>query len=128
MGFHMIWLLVVSSIFAICVLAGRAHSRYLDRVEAKSSLKIRLLNVASGSVEQIESANHLAAEPDRQTAVAISVGNQMWICPGAYEARLISTEGELLETYDLRNVAAGDVADPTRSGRAAPPRKKSKAA
>ena len=125
----MILLLVVGSIFAICVLAGRAHSRYLDRVEAKSSLKIQLLNVASGSVEQIESTNHLTAELDWQTAVAVSVGNQMWICPqGAYEAGLISTEGELLETYDLRNVAVGDVAYPTRSGRTAPPRKKSEAA
>jgi len=82
MGFHMIWLLVVGSIFGICVLAGRAHSRYLDRVEGKSSLKIQPLNVAPGSVERIESANG----PDRQTAVAISVGNQMWICPqGAYK-------------------------------------------
>jgi hypothetical protein len=125
----MIWLLVVSALFAICILAGRAHSRYLDRLEAKSSLKIQLLKVASGSVEQIESANHLTAETDRHTAVAISVGNQMWICPqGAYEARLISTEGELIETYDLRNVAAGGVAYPTRSGRGAPPRKKSEAA
>jgi hypothetical protein len=121
----MIWLLVISSTFAICVLAGRAHSRYLDRVEAKSSLKIQLLNVASGSVEQTECANHLTAKTDRQTAVAISVGNQMWIYPqGAYEARLISTEGELIETYDLRNFAVGDVAYPTRSGRTTPPRKK----
>lgn len=34
----MLWLLVVLSIYAVVLVAGRAHSRYLDRQEARSKL------------------------------------------------------------------------------------------
>lgn len=125
----MTWLLVVIASVAVCVLAGRAHSRYLDRVEAKSSLKIQLLNVSNGDTEAIASAKHQAGGLDRQTALAISVGNQLWICPqGADEARVISGEGELVGIYDLRSVAPGNVTRPTRSGGVTSPRRKPEAA
>jgi hypothetical protein len=100
----MIWLLVVIVILAICVLVGRAHSRYLDRIEAKSRLRIQLLNVTRGGIERIESPNLWATEPDRQIATAICVGNQIWIYPhGIYEARLISAESGACRSSQVRS-------------------------
>jgi hypothetical protein len=34
-GILMVWLLIAASIYAIIFVAGRAHSRYLDRLEAR---------------------------------------------------------------------------------------------
>jgi len=75
----MVWLFVVVLIGTAFVLAGRAHSRHLDRLEEKSSLKIRLL--ASPARIRSESAKQMAAETDYQPSIAISVGDQMWIFP-----------------------------------------------
>jgi hypothetical protein len=57
----MVWLLVFVSICAINVVAGRAYSRYLDRLEARSSPLI--LIGSPDRVDQIVAA-HLAAEKD----------------------------------------------------------------
>jgi hypothetical protein len=77
-GFRMVWLSVVVLIGTAFVLAGRAHSRHLDRLEEKLSLKILL---ASPARIRSESAKPMAAETDYQPSIAISVGDQMWIFP-----------------------------------------------
>ena len=71
---------------------------------------MQLLEVSSVGTELAEPASVCATEPDPHPETAIFVGNQMWICRrGTYEARLISTEGEVLGIFDLRDVAAGEV-------------------
>jgi predicted signal transduction protein with EAL and GGDEF domain len=57
----MIWLLVFLLIFAINVVAGRAHSRYLDRLEARSDLIQLFLNGSPDCVDQIMPAGRIAA-------------------------------------------------------------------
>jgi hypothetical protein len=111
----MIWLLLAISICAVVILAGRAHSRYLDRLEAKSGVvvQIQLLGVSPDVVKQIESGTGLAPETSHQIPIdsfsGILVVNQACVGPPEaenrsldYEIRLISDEGEILETYDLR--------------------------
>jgi hypothetical protein len=51
----MIWLLIGISACAVNVIAGRSHSRYLDRLEARSNPMQQFLNVSPVFVEQIES-------------------------------------------------------------------------
>ena len=63
-GVHMIWLLVFLLICAINVVAGRAHSRYLDRLEARSDSIQLFLGGSPDCVDQIKSVDHLAAEKD----------------------------------------------------------------
>jgi hypothetical protein len=54
----MVWLLVALSIYAIIFVAGRAHSRYLDRLEARLNMvveiNIQLLIVSPEMIKQIE--------------------------------------------------------------------------
>jgi hypothetical protein len=110
----MVWLLIAISICAIVILAGRAHSRYLDRLEAKfgAVVQIQLLSLSP----EVESAPALAPEAGSEIPFdsfgGILVVNQTCILPKEaedrsldYEIRLISDEGELLEAYDLRQVA-----------------------
>jgi hypothetical protein len=66
-GVHMIWLLVFLLICAINVVAGRAHSRYLDRLEARSDSIQLFLGGSPDCVDQIKSVDHLAAEKDRNS-------------------------------------------------------------
>jgi hypothetical protein len=63
----MAWLLVFVLICAINVVAGRAHSRYLDRLEARSDSIQLFLGGSSHCVDQIKSVDHLAAEKDRSS-------------------------------------------------------------
>ena len=69
-GVHMIWLLVFLLICAINVVAGRAHSRYLDRLEASDSIQL-FLGGSPDCVDQIKpvdqdrSSTCLAAGEDR---------------------------------------------------------------
>ncbi|MEH2561768.1 CBASS cGAMP-activated phospholipase [Bradyrhizobium sp. AZCC 2289] len=58
----MIWLLVLVLICAINVVAGRAHSRYLDRLEARSDSIQLFLGGSPDCVDQIKPVDHLAAE------------------------------------------------------------------
>jgi hypothetical protein len=62
----MIWLLVFVLICAINVVAGRAHSRYLDRLEARSDSIQLFLGGSPDCVDQIKSVDHLAAEKGSQ--------------------------------------------------------------
>jgi hypothetical protein len=114
----MVWLLIGISICAIVIIAGRAHSRYLDRLEARlgAVVQIQLLSMPPDVVKQIESATIFAIETSEQLPVAvlsrIVVANEACVRSQEannrgieYEVRLISNEGELLETYDLREVA-----------------------
>jgi hypothetical protein len=45
----MVWLLVAISICAVNVVAGRAHSRYLDRLEARPDPMLHFLDVSPSS-------------------------------------------------------------------------------
>jgi hypothetical protein len=109
MGSPMIWP-VVFAILSACVLAGRAHSRHLDRVEARAKQMMQVLDLSYAGEQQTEIASFLASEQSSQAAVTVFVDGQMWICPrGTFEAYLISTEGKVLAVRDLRDVAADQV-------------------
>jgi hypothetical protein len=109
----MIWLAVLIAAGVICVLAGRAHSRYLDRLEARSNLQIQILTISPGPVTGVA--------VDHQGPNAVSVGNQMWICPQRVdEACLLTDEGQIIRTYDLRMPARSDAASSDGSGQDAP--------
>lgn len=106
----MVWLLIGISICAIVILAGRAHSRYLDRLEAKfgAVVQIQLLSLSP----EVESAAETGSEVPFDSFSGILVVNQPCILPKEAEdrsldceIRLISDERELLETHDLRQVA-----------------------
>lgn len=58
----MIWLLAVLLICAINVVAGRAHSRYLDRLEARSDPVQLFLSGSPDSVDQTKPAGRIAAD------------------------------------------------------------------
>jgi hypothetical protein len=110
----MVWLLIGISTCAIVILAGRAHSRYLDRLEAKfgAVVQIQLLSLSP----EVEPAPALVPETGSEVPFdsfsGILVMNQPCILPRDAEdrsldceIRLISDEGELLEAYDMRQVA-----------------------
>jgi hypothetical protein len=110
----MVWLFIGISICAIVILAGRAHSRYLDRLEAKfgAVVQIQLLSL-SPEVELAPAlAPELGSEIPFDSFSGILVVNQSCILPKEAEdrsldcgIRLISDGRELLETQDLRQVA-----------------------
>jgi len=60
-----IWLLIFVLICAINVVAGRAHSRYLDRLEARSDSIQLFLGGSPDCEDRIKPVDHLAAEKDR---------------------------------------------------------------
>ena len=79
-GVHMIWLLVFVLICAINVVAGRADSRYLDRLEARSDSIQLFLVFLGGSpdcVDQIKPVDHLAAEKDRNSTSLAPGGDRL---------------------------------------------------
>ena len=109
----MVWLLVALSIYAIIFVAGRAHSRYLDRLEARLNVvvKIQLLSVSSDITKKSEPATDSALEECRESAIdpptPVLAGNQTCVClleaddPSiCYEVRLISGESEMLGVDD----------------------------
>jgi hypothetical protein len=109
----MFWLLVALSIYAIIFVLGRAHSRYLDRLEARLNVvvKIQLFSVSSDITKTIEPATDLALEECRESAIdpptPVLAGNQTCVClleaddPSiCYEVRLISGESEMLGVDD----------------------------
>jgi len=74
----MIWLLVFVLICAINVVAGRAHSRYLDRLEARSdSIQLFLVFLGPDCVDQIKPVGHLAAEKDRNATSLAPDGDRL---------------------------------------------------
>jgi hypothetical protein len=76
-GVHMIWLLVFLLICAINVVAGRAHSRYLDRLEARPDSIQLFLGGSPDCVDQIKSVDHLAAEKDRNSTSLAPGGDRL---------------------------------------------------
>jgi hypothetical protein len=73
----MIWLLVFLLICAINVVAGRAHSRYLDRLEARSDSIQLFLGGSPDCVDQIKPVDHLAAEKDRNSTSLAPRGDRL---------------------------------------------------
>jgi hypothetical protein len=109
----MVWLLVALSIYAIIFVAGRAHSRYLDRLEERLNVvvTIQLLSVSSDITKKIEPATNLTIEECREITIdpsaPVLVGNQTCVClleaddrSISHEIRLISGESEMLEVDD----------------------------
>src|ERR1700682_4503337 len=60
----MVWLLIAASIYAIIFVAGRAHSRYLDRLEARPRvvMTVQLFNVSPDLVKETEFTVDLTSE------------------------------------------------------------------
>jgi hypothetical protein len=106
----MVWLLVALSIYAIIFVAGRAHSRYLDRLEERLNVIVTIqpLSVSSDTTKKIEPATNLTIEECREITIdpsaPVRVGNQTCVClleaddrRISHEIRLISGEREMLE-------------------------------
>ena len=73
----MIWLLVFLLICAINVVAGRAHSRYLDRLEARPDSIQLFLGGSPDCVDQIKPVDHFAAEKDRNSTSLAPGGDRL---------------------------------------------------
>jgi hypothetical protein len=60
----MVWLLIAASIYTIIFVAGRAHSRYLDRLEARPRvvMTVQLFNVSPDLVKETEFTVDLTSE------------------------------------------------------------------
>jgi hypothetical protein len=80
----MVWLLIAVSIYAVIFVAGRAHSRYLDRLEARRKvvMTIQLFDVSPDIVKEteftadvtsdafpIESLNSFSVRNENETSV-----------------------------------------------------------
>jgi hypothetical protein len=109
----MVWLLVALSIYAIIFVAGRAHSRYLDRLEARLNVvvKIQLLSVSSDITKKIGPATDLTLDECREITInplsSVLAGNQTCVClleaddrSIRYGIRLVSGDTEMLEVDD----------------------------
>jgi hypothetical protein len=68
------WLLIPFSILTVCVLAGRAHSRYLDRLQARSNFEILTLSHGSANPDDLG-----APGTGAQISIAVAMGRQIWI-------------------------------------------------
>jgi hypothetical protein len=108
----MVWLLVALSIYAIIFVAGRAHSRYLDRLEARLNVvvKIQLLSVSSDITKKIGPATDLTLDECREITInplsSVLAGNQTCVLLEAddrsirYGIRLVSGDTEMPEVDD----------------------------
>jgi hypothetical protein len=76
----MVWLLIAAAICAIMFVAGRAHSRYLDRLEARRKVvvTIQLFNVSPEIIKESKFTADLTSEASRHSdrVVDSSVGNK----------------------------------------------------
>jgi hypothetical protein len=125
----MVWLLIAVSIYAVIFVAGRAHSRYLDRLEARRKvvMTIQLFDVSPDIVKETEftadvtseafpigSLNSFSVRNENETCVRPpeaddrSINDE--ICPVPDEAKLREA-GDLPETA----AAAGGVTAITNS-------------
>ena len=110
----MVWLLIAASIYAIIFVAGRAHSRYLDRLEARRRvvMTVQLFNVSPDLVKETEFTVDLTSEAIRNVPIeslgSFSVRNGSQTCVSAPTAdnrtfnhgiRLVPDEAELHEAY-----------------------------
>lgn len=116
----MVWLLIAASIYAIIFVAGRAHSRYLDRLEARprAVMTLQLFNVSPDIVKETEFTVDLTSEAIHDIPIESldsSVRNEDEIpvrSPSAdhrsfdHEICPVPGESELHEAHDLREMAA----------------------
>jgi hypothetical protein len=60
----MVWLLIAVLIYAIIFVAGRAHSRYLDRLEARRKvvMTIQLFDVSPDVIKETEFTADVTSE------------------------------------------------------------------
>jgi hypothetical protein len=110
----MVWVLIAVFIYAIIFVAGRAHSRYLDRLETRRPvvMTIQLFNVSPDITKDTEFIVDLTSEAIHNIPIesleSFSVRNESEICvrPPAADnrtfnrgIRLVPGEGELHEAY-----------------------------
>ena|SRR5206468_8488436 len=97
----MIWLLTFGVIFAAIVLAGRAHSRHLDRLQARAEFFIAPLSVEPG--EGFGAAQVLKG----QAPVAIFAGERTLICSvPADQASAFFDSSDGAQTFAARTEAS----------------------
>ncbi len=109
----MVWLLVALAIYAIIFVAGRAHSRYLDRLEERLDgvVTIQLFSVSSDITKKIEPATNLTLKECHETTIdrsaPVLAGNQTGVClleaddrSICHAIRLVSDESEMLDVDD----------------------------
>ena len=109
----MVWLLVALAIYAIIFVAGRAHSRYLDRLEERLDgvVTIQLFSVSSDITKKIEPATNSTLKECRETTIdrsaPVLAGNQTRVRlleaddrSIRHAIRLVSDESEMLDVDD----------------------------
>jgi hypothetical protein len=126
----MVWLLIAVSIYAIIFVAGRAHSRYLDRLEARRRvvMTVQLFNVSPDLVKETEFTVDLTSEAIHNIPIesldSLSVRNESQTCVSAPTAdnrtfnhgiRLVPDEAELHEAYAEMAAEVRGVANITNS-------------
>jgi len=118
----MVWLLFAAAICAIIVLAGRAHSRFLDRLETRrrAVMTIKLVNVSPGILKEAEFTVDLMSETIQDAPIELydsffGNGDKMWVGSPAAHDRGFNTkicqvpgEPELLDGDDLREMQRGE--------------------
>ena len=125
----MVWLLIAVSICAVIFVAGRAHSRYLDRLEARRKvvMTIQLFDVSPDIVKETEFTADVTSEAfPIESLDPFSVRNKTETCvrPSEADDRSVNDEvcpvpgeAKLCEASDLpeTTAAVGGVAAITNS-------------
>jgi hypothetical protein len=132
----MVWLLIAVSIYAVIFVAGRAHSRYLDRLEARRKvvMTIQLFDVSPDIVKEteftadvtsdafpIESLNSFSVRNENETCVRLpeaddrSINDE--ICPVPDEAKLCAASGSAETAAAVGGVDAITNSDEEKSRR-----------
>jgi hypothetical protein len=125
----MVWLLIAVSIYAVIFAAGRAHSRYLDRLEARRKvvMTIQLFDVSPDIVKETEFTADVSSEAfpiESLDSLSVRNGTETCIRPPEADDRSINDEicpvpdeAKLCEACDLPQTAAavGGVAAITNS-------------
>jgi len=118
----MVWLLLAAAFCAIIVVAGRAHSRFLDRLEARQRavMTIILFNVSPDILKETEFTVDLTSETIHDTPIELFdsfVGNEDKECVrsrAAYDRGFdrkicqVPDEPKLLDGHRLPEMAAGE--------------------
>jgi hypothetical protein len=99
----MVWLLIAVSIYAVIFVAGRAHSRYLDRLEARRKMvvTIQLFDVSPDIVKETEFAADVTSDAFPIESInSFSVRNQNETCVRPPEADDRSINDEICPVPD----------------------------
>jgi hypothetical protein len=114
----MVWLLIAVSICAIVFVAGRAHSRYLDQLEAtrRVVMTVQLSNISPAIIEETQFTVDLTSEavadvPIESLYSFIGIEKEACVRSPAVDNRSFNhgpvlSETELREAYDLREMEA----------------------